>query len=242
MIILGVAALAVIAVIAVVVLVSQGGKSKPAAKPASNANPAANTNAPNANPAAVPNSTKLDSFLLGPPEVGAVVADPNMVVSDKTDGVRNPRWTLSNPACVGAYEPITEAAYKGTGYVAVAGQAVHTTGEDPTHRIFESAVAFPSADKAGAFVQASADQWKACAGQSVTLTANGKNSAWKFAEVTGAVPKIALGRTQTDTGRACHHALHASSNVVVDVLVCGPDAETGQAGRIAEQISARIGQ
>lgn len=229
LIIIGGAALAVIAVIAIVaVLATQGGKSKPAPTAA----------APNTNP----NAVNLGSYLLGPTDIGTVVADPNMVVSDKTSGMRNPRWTLSNPDCMGAYEPIADAAYKASGYSAVAGQAVHTAGEDPTHRVFESIVAFPSADKAGAFVQTSADKWKACAGQPVTLTVNGKSTGWTFGDVTGAVPRIAQRRTQTEGTRICHHVLRAASNVVIDVLVCGPDVETGQAGRIAEQISAKVGQ
>jgi serine/threonine kinase PknH len=241
MIIIGAAAVAVIAVIAVVVLFSQGGKTKQAAKPASNPNPTSAPNSP-ANSNSTANATKLDSFLLGPPDVGAVVADPNMVVSDKTSGMRNPRWTLSNPGCLGAYEPITDSVYKASGYVAVAGQVVHTAGEDPTHRVFESAVAFPSADKASAFVQTSADQWRACAGQPVTLTVNGKDTGWKFGDLAGAPPRIAQERTQTEGSRICHHALRAVSDVVIDVLVCGPDAETGQAGRIAEQIGSRVAQ
>jgi serine/threonine kinase PknH len=242
LLILGVAAVAVIAVIAVVVvLVSQGAKSKQAAKPASDANPTAAPNSP-ANSNLSANATKLDSFLLGPPDITAVVADPNMVVSEKTSGMRNPKWTLSNPDCLGAYEPIPDAAYRASGYIAVAGQAVHTPGEEPTHRVFESVVAFPSADKAAAFVQASADKWKPCAGQAVTLTYNGRDTGWKFEDVTGAPPRIAQGRTQTEGSRICHHALRAVSDVVIDVLVCGPDAETGQAGRIAEQIGSRVGQ
>ncbi|ORW96545.1 hypothetical protein AWB92_06230 [Mycobacterium sp. IEC1808] len=242
LLILGGAAVAVIAVIAVaVVLFSQGGKSKPAAKPAANPNPTAAPNAPAANSNATANSTKVDSFLLGPPDVGAVVADPNMVVSDKTSGMRNPRWTISIPDCLGAYEPIAEAAYRGSGYIAVAGQAVHTAADEPTHRVFESVVAFPSPGQASAFVQASADKWKACAGQTITLNYNERTEAWKFDDLTGAPPRIAQGRTKTD-GRICHHALRAVSDVVIDVLVCGPDAETGQAGRIAEQIGSRVAQ
>lgn len=234
LIILGAAALAVIAVVAVVVmLVTQGGKTKPAAKPATN---------PTANPNSVPNAANLESYLLGPPDIGTVVGDPNMVVSDKTDAMRNPRWTLSNPDCLGAYEPIAEATYKSSGYAAVAGQAVHTAGEDQAHRVFESVVAFPSADKASAFVQASADKWRACAGQPITMTVNGKNTGWKFADVAGSPPRIAQARTQTEGTRACHHVLHAASNVVIDVLACGPDAQTGQAGRIAEQIAGKVGQ
>lgn len=229
MIIIGVAALAVIAVVAIIaVLITQGGKSKPAPELAT--------------PNATPNSVNLDSYLLGPPDGGPVVADPNMVVSDKTSGLRSPRWTLSNPDCAGAYEPIVAAAYKPSGYTAVAGQAVHTAGEEPTHRVFESVVAFPSADKANAFVQTSAGKWKACAGQAVTLTGNGKSTGWKFGDVAGTGPRIAQQRTQTEGTRICHHVLRAAANVVIDVLVCGPDVETGQAGRIAEQISTKVAQ
>ncbi len=243
LVIIGVAAVAVIAVIAVaVVLFSQGGKSKPAAKPTSNPNPTSAANAPAANSNSTANSAKLDSFLLGPPEVGGVVADPNMVVSDKTSGMRNPRWTISIPDCLGAYEPIAEAAYRGSGYIAVAGQAVHTAADEPTHRVFESVVAFPSPDKASAFVQASTDKWRACSGQSITLNYNNRTEGWKFDDLTGAPPRIAQGRTKTEGSRVCHHVLRAVSDVVIDVLVCGPDAETGQAGRIAEQISSRVAQ
>ncbi|OBI49233.1 sensor domain-containing protein [Mycobacterium sp. E796] len=242
LIVIGAAAVVVVAIIAVVVvLMSQGGKSKPAAKPAPSPNSAAVPNSP-ANSNFSGNATKLDSFLLGPLEVGPIVADPNMVVSEKTNGMRNPKWTLSNPDCIGAYEPIADAAYKDSGYIAVAAQAVHTAGEEPSHRVFESVVAFPSADKASAFVQTSADKWRACAGQAVTLTYNGRAEGWKFAELAGDPPRIAQGRTQTEGTRICHHALRAVSDVVIDVLVCGPDAETGQAGRVAEQISARIAQ
>lgn len=243
LLILGGAAVVVVAVIAVaVVLFSQGGRSKPAAKPAANPKPTAAPNAPAANSNATANSTKVDSFLLGPPDVGAVVADPNMVVSDKTSGMRNPRWTISVPGCLGAYEPIAEAAYRGSGYLAVAGQAVHTAADEPTHRVFESVVAFPSPDKASAFVQASADKWKACAGQTITLNYNERTEGWKFDDLTGTPPRIAQGRTKTEGTRICHHALRAVADVVIDVLVCGPDAETGQAGRIAEQISSRVAQ
>jgi len=240
LIVIGAAVLAVVAVVAIVaVLITQGGKSKPAPR-AATPNTAPNT-APSSAPGSAPSAINLDSYLLGASDIGPIVADPNMVVSEKTSGMRNPRWTLSNPDCVGAFEPITDAVYRASGYTAVAGQAVHTAGEEPTHRVFESVVAFPSADQASARVQTSADKWKACTGQ-VTLTVNGKSTGWTFGDVVGTVPRIAQQRTQTEGSRICHHVLRAASNVVVDVLVCGPDAETGQAGRIAEQISAKVGQ
>ncbi|WP_156686765.1 sensor domain-containing protein [Mycobacterium sp. Marseille-P9652] len=229
----------IVAVAIVVVLATQGGKSKPASK----AGPASTTSAPagaaNTN---VTDAGRLDSYLVGAEDVGAIVGEPNLVVSEKASAMRSPRWALSNPDCLGAYEPMADAAYKGSGYTAVAGQAVHSPGEEPAHRIFESVVAFPSADKAGAFVQGSADRWKACAGQMVTTTYGGKTYGWKFDALDGTPPRIAQQRTQADGTRICHHVLRAASAVVIDVLLCGPDSEAGQAGRIAEQISAKVAQ
>ncbi|OBH05858.1 sensor domain-containing protein [Mycobacterium sp. E1747] len=244
LLIIGGAAAAVIAVIAIVVVfTTQGGKTKPTPKAGSGATSAQTAVNPAPNEPNSGNASKLDAYLLGAAEVGAVVGDPNLVVSDKAAQLRNFKPTLSNPDCKGEFEPIEESAYTGAdGYTGVSGQAVHTPGENQAHRIYEAVVQFSSPDKATAFVQASADRWKTCAGQSITLTYNGKTSEWKFGEVTGAVPKIFQERTQADGARICHHALHAESSVVVDLLLCGPDAETGQAGKLAGQIAAKVSQ
>ncbi|OBH99003.1 sensor domain-containing protein [Mycobacterium sp. E2733] len=238
LLIIGGAAAAVIAVIAIVVVfTTQGGKTKPS--------PQAGGTPSSAAPGvpAAGNASKLDSYLLGPADVGAVVGDPNLVVSDKAEQLRNFRPTLSNPDCKGVFEPIEESAYQGAdGYTGLSAQAVHSPGESQLHRIYEAVVQFSSPQKATAFVQASTDRWKACAGQSITLTFNGKSSEWKFGDVTGTVPKIFQERTQADGTRICHHALHAVSRVVVDLLLCGPDAENGQAGKLAGQIAAKVSQ
>src|SRR5580693_8437114 len=234
LIVIGAAAAAVIAAIAVVVvLVTQGGKSKPAPN-ASGVSPAG--------PAGPANATRLDTYLLGAADIGTIVADPNLVAAERTVHLRTLRETLSNVDCLGAYEPIEEAVYQPSGYTEVRGQAVQTAGEDPAHRIFESVAAFPSAEKASAFVQTSADKWKACAGQQVTTTFNDKTSAWTFGALDGAAPRIAQERKPAEGTRTCHHVLHAASSVVIDVLVCGADVAAGQAGKIAGQIAAKVGQ
>jgi serine/threonine kinase PknH len=237
MIIGGVAVAVIAAIAVVVVLATQGGNSKPAPK-------ASSPNAGNpANSAPAPTGPNLDSYLLGPAEVGAVVGDSNLVVTEKADQLRNSRTTLSNPDCRATYEPMEEPAYKSAdGYLAVSGQAVHTPGENQPHRVFESVASFSSPDKAAAFVQSSAGKWKGCAGQDVTMSFNGKTQAWKFGDVTGAPPRIYQERTQADGTRICHHTLHAVSNVVIDLLVCGPDAVNGQAGKLASEIAAKVAQ
>jgi hypothetical protein len=241
LLIIGGAALAVIAAIAiVVVLATQGGKTKPASRANPNSSSAVNSG-PGSAPTAA-NPSKLDSYLLAPADIGTVVGDQNLVASEKTEVLRNSRATLSNPDCKGAYEPIEESVYKtAEGYTSVTGQAVHSPGENPAHRVFESVAAFSSPDKAAAFVQGSADKWKACTGQSITTTFNNKTSGWTFGEVTGTVPKIYQQRTEADGARICHHTLRAVNSVVIDLLVCGPDADDGEAGKLAEQIATKIG-
>lgn len=231
----GAAAAAVAAIAIVVVLATQGGNTKPAPKASPSQTPSAATSA---------NPTKLDSYLLDPVEVGTIVGEQNMVVSDRVDQLRTSRGKLSNPDCIGAYEPIEDAAYTGAGgFVGARGQAVHSAGENPARRAFESVATFASADNARAFVDASAEKWKACAGQAVTMAVGGKTYAYTFGQVTGAAPKIAQERVPTDGGdRTCHHVLHAASEVVIDVLLCGVDVAPGEAGRIAEQISGRVAQ
>ncbi|MEE6175139.1 sensor domain-containing protein [Mycobacterium sp. 050134] len=236
LLVIGGAAAAVMAAIAVVAVVAtQGGNSKPAPKASPGQTPSATASA---------NPTKPDSYLLGAQEIGTIVGDPNMIVSDKVDQLRTTRGTLSLPDCIGAYEPIEDSAYSGaTGFVGARGQAVHSPGENQARRAFESVVTFASADNARAFVDASAEKWKACAGQAVTMAVNGKTYAYTFGQVTGVAPRIAQERVPSDGGdRVCHHVLHAASEVVIDVLLCGVDVAPGEAGRIAEQIAGRVAQ
>jgi hypothetical protein len=245
LILIGGAALAVIAVIAiVVVLTTQGGKTKPASKANPNSNsavnsaPASTPNAP-ANPAP---SAKLDSYLIGATDIGAIIADPALVAGESFSQPRSPRWSLSVPECAGTYEPAVASVYQGAnGLTAISGAVAHDPGQDQPHRVIESVAEFSTADQAGAFIQASADKWKACVGKTVTETLNGRTFDWHFADVDGAPPKIAQERTRSDNAKTCHHVLHAASNIVIDVTTCGPQAGAGEAGKIAQQISTKIG-
>ena len=245
LLIIGGAALAVVAVIAiVVVMTTQGGKTKPAPRANPNSNSAMNSgpgSAPSSGPNPTP-SSKLESYLLGTTDIGTIVADPNLVGGEKFSQPRTPKWSLSSPECAGTYEPAVATTYEGAnGLTEVSGAVAHTNGQEQAHRIIESVASFSSPDQASAFVAASADKWKACTGKSVTETLNGHTFDWSFQDVTGTAPKIAQERTRSDGARTCHHVLHAAGSVVIDVVTCGPEAGTGEAGKIAEQIAAKIG-
>jgi hypothetical protein len=245
--IIGGAALAVVAaIILVVVLTTQGGKTKPAPKAAApgsaaNSAPSAGPNV-GGNPIPNPGASSGSSPLLGTAEIGPIVGATNaLVVVDGTTQLRTLRVTLSNPGCIGAYEPITETAYNGAaGYVSVSGQSVQSPGEEPAHRVYEAVATFASPENAAAFVQSSAEKWQPCADETLTATTpKGKTLTWNFSDIVGAPPKIELEKAEPG-GRTCHHVLHAVSKSVIDVIACSPDAGTGQAGKIAELISAKV--
>ncbi len=82
------------------------------------------------------------------------------------------------------------------------------------------ALAFPSADKAGEFVQNSAEKWKNCANQTISTTNRaGETVKWALASLNGEPPSITLNETQVGASNnwGCQRALSAVSNVVVDV-------------------------
>ncbi|OOK75034.1 pknH-like extracellular domain protein [Mycobacterium kansasii] len=121
-----------------------------------------------------------------------------MMVSAHGDQLRAPQGTLSEPACLAAYEPFQESVYRPHAPTEVRSQVLHTQGENPAHRVIEAAATFPSAEKARAFVQASADKWATCANQTVKFTSSTKASEWTFGDVTGAslkLPRYALRPT-----------------------------------------------
>ena len=112
-------------------------------------------------------------------------------------------------------------------------------GDTNNHFVDQDVAAFPSTDLARNFVKTSADQWKSCAGQIVTVTYNNGNTyRWTFGELVGDAPKISQLDTQEDgRGWACQHVLSAVSNVVIDVRACAYQI-TDQASRIADEIAA----
>jgi serine/threonine kinase PknH len=228
LIIIGGAALAVIAVIAVVVvLVTQG--SGPKKSPTA------------AHPATAPTATagRLDSILLAPADVAAIMGVPNMEIANQTEQLRAPGGTFSNPDCLGAFQPIEESAYAGSGSKAVRGQQLHVPNSGV--RVYEAAVTFPGAEKAQAFVATSTDKWKACTGVPVTFTnEQNKASHWTFGNVTGAAPTITQVRTPEDPSRpSCQRVLSAVSDVVLDVEACMVNV-ADQGSQITQKLTANV--
>ena len=194
------------------------------------------SNTRSAGPAGL-SSIDLGAILLSATDLSTAMG-ANMELTTQTGQMITSSSTLSNPACLGAFEPIQTAAYQGSGYTAVRGQGMHST--TPPRRVYEAAVAFSSAESAHAFVRTSADSWNACAGQTVTVTDGSQTTPWTFAERVGAPPRIVQRHTQAIAdGRACQHVLNAVSRVVLDVVACGPSI-TDEASQITAALATRL--
>jgi serine/threonine kinase PknH len=220
LLIAGGAALAVvIAIVAAVVFFTQRPSSLPSSAPAG------------------PPASNLGSILLGAADISTIMGATEQL-ANHTEQMLTP-LTLSSPDCLGAFDPIQAPVYQGSGYTGVRGQGLHTTGDVP-HRVYQAAVGFPSVESAHAFVRTSADNWKACGGQTVTVTDGNQTIQWTFGDLSGAPPKIVQRHTHAVAGgRVCQRALSAVSHVVIDVSACGLSI-TNQAGQIADQMAAKV--
>jgi hypothetical protein len=121
---------------------------------------------------------------------------------------------------------------------------LNRAGDGNNHFVDQDVAAFPhNTDQALAFVQRSASQWKACTGQTVTVTYSGNlNYTWTVGNLTGDAPTITQSYTQEGGhGYACQRVLSAVSNIVIDVKACS-DHITEEASRIANRIAANVEQ
>ncbi|BBZ42955.1 serine/threonine-protein kinase PknH/PknJ [Mycobacterium parmense] len=183
---------------------------------------------------------RLGALLLGPAEVNSVMGSSAMQPGKPMQSMDASAVTLSLPDCQGALYTTQDPVYAGTGYTGVSGVVSSEPGDNYDHWVNQAVVAFPSAEKANSFLQSSADKWKACAGQTVTVTNKGNTYRWAFAQVQGAPPKIAVMDSQEGAdGWECQRAMSVANNVVVDVNACGYHI-SNQGTAIADKIAGKI--
>jgi serine/threonine kinase PknH len=234
LIIIGGAALAVIvAVVVAVVFMTQTSGPKKTPASARNAAP----EAPGQVPPAPGTTARLDSVLLSAQQVNDIMNPPTPmeVSNDQTASGLRQDESLSNPACIGAFDPIRQAAYAGYKPTGVLGQGLATS--DFSYRVYQAAVSFQTAAQAQEFVTASAGKWKACDNLSVLFN---KKANWTFGKLTGAPPRITQPRMPGDPSRAaCERVLSAVSDVVLDVLACAVGIHD-QGGQITDQMAANV--
>ncbi|OBG63977.1 serine/threonine-protein kinase PknH/PknJ [Mycobacterium sp. E3339] len=183
---------------------------------------------------------RLSALLLGASDINSVMSSSTMEPGKPIQAMDTSALTVSQPDCQGALYTTQSPVYAGTGYSAVSGLVSSEPGDNYDHWVNQAVVLFPSADKAKAFLQNSAEKWKGCAGKTVTVTNKGKTYRWTFAQLQGAPPKIAVLDTQEGAdGWECQRAMGTANNVIVDINACGYHI-SDQGTQIVDKIVAKI--
>ncbi|MGB9226073.1 sensor domain-containing protein [Mycobacterium sp.] len=183
---------------------------------------------------------RLSAMLLTASDINAAMGASNIKARNPITTMDNTSPTVSQPNCLGALYTSQDSVYAGSGYTGVNALVLSEPGDDNDHWVSQAAVAFPSTDKAKAFLQSSQSKWKSCAGKTVTSKGSSSTSTWTFADVDGAPPRITILVTQEGAnGWECERAMSVENNVIVDVNACGYKI-TDQAGQIADKIVAKV--
>ncbi|WP_422746250.1 sensor domain-containing protein [Mycobacterium sp. WMMD1722] len=191
-------------------------------------------------PADVPPLTEaqLDRVLLSIGELNGIVGATQMIVTSELDEMTDHSADMSDPTCLGAIYGAEDPVYADSGWTAVRDQVAREPQDDNDHWVEQTAVLYPSAEKAQGFLDSSRDTWEKCQDGDVTVDDGSSTFVWEMAPVSFDGGLLTQMSEQRDAdGWACQHALSAVSNVTVEAWACGY-AITDEAATIATEMVA----
>jgi PknH-like extracellular domain len=165
---------------------------------------------------------ELDDVLLSIGEVNGIMRSTHMKVTSELEEMTDHSGEVSDPDCLGAIYGAEEPVYAGSGWTAMRDQVVREPGEDNEHWVEQTAVLYPSAEKAQKFFDDSKSSWENCGGYSVSVDDGEATYLWEIEELTAEDTLLTQVTTQEDAdGWACEHALSVVSNVTAEAWACG---------------------
>jgi outer membrane murein-binding lipoprotein Lpp len=194
----------------------------------------------NAAPVNVPPLTeaKLDDVLLSIGELNGIMGSSQMKVTSELDEMTDHSGEVSDPDCLGAIYGAEEPVYAGSGWTALRDQVAREPGEDNEHWVEQTAVLYPSAEKAQKFFDESKSSWKGCAGYSVSVDDEAATYLWQIDSLTSEDSLITQMTAQEDAeGWGCQHAMSVVSNVIIEAWACGYSIKD-EAATLANEMTA----
>jgi outer membrane murein-binding lipoprotein Lpp len=185
---------------------------------------------------------KLDDVLLSIGELNGIMGSTQMKVTSELQEMTDHSGEVSDPDCLGAIYGAEEPVYAGSGWTAMRDQVAREPGEDNEHWVEQTAVLYPSAEKAQKFFDDSKSSWEKCSGYSVSVDDADATYLWQIDNVTSQDSLISQPTAQEDAGGwACQHALSVVSNVTVEAWACSYDVKD-EAATIANDMVANAGK
>jgi hypothetical protein len=199
-----------------------------------------NAESPTTTPSMIPRpvvARELPGLLLSPEQVNAAMGATAMTVTDTQTAMSDNSATMAPAVCLAIDGAAEAAVYANSGYWAERDQSLND-GDNFTHYLKQAVVLFPLVEKAGAFLEASAQQWPAC--HQYTHLQSG--SQWSVGQISNANGTLSATVTELNAsapGWGCGRALALKNNVIIDINTCSADP-ADSAVRIANQIAANV--
>jgi PknH-like extracellular domain len=183
---------------------------------------------------------ELVELLLSPDEVNAIVGATGMAVTSTQTSMSDNSATMAPQECLAIDGAAEAPIYGNSGYWAERDQSLND-GDNFTHYLKQAVVLFPTVEIAGAFLDASAEQWPACRQYTHTQS----ETQWSVGQISNANRTLSTTATQQNAsapGWACGRALALRNNVVIDINTCSADPADSAltiVDRIAANVTAR---
>jgi PknH-like extracellular domain len=180
---------------------------------------------------------ELAELLLSPEQVNVAMGVTGMTVRTTQTSMSDNSATMAPPECLAVDGAAEGPVYANSGYWAERDQSLND-GDNFTHYLKQAVVLFPYMEKAGAFFDASAQQWPACTQYSHTQT----ESQWSVGQISntnGTLSTTTTLQNASAPGWACGRAIAHKNNVIIDINTCSADP-ADSAVKIADQIAANV--
>ena len=180
---------------------------------------------------------ELAGLLLSPEQVNAAMGATGMTVTSTQTSMSDNSATMAPQECLAIDGAAEAPVYASSGFQAERDQSLND-GDHFTHYLKQAVVLFPTMEKAGAFFDASTQQWPAC--RQYTHTQSG--SLWAVGPISNTNGTLSTTATQQNAnapGWGCGRALAIRNNILIDVNTCSANP-ADSALNIANQIAAKV--
>ncbi len=168
----------------------------------------------------------LDSLLLSPAEVDAVMGTSGIVRQPATSEMNDHHDVVTNTNCLGVWQTDESAIYQNTGFTGVRRQSLRIPDSELwTDFVVQSVVTYPSAQAAHTFFTDSADRWSKCVNHRLNIAVGTAPApGWQSGELTRTDTELtmAVTRQSGDQTRSCERVLALKSNAIIDAEACQP--------------------
>lgn len=185
--------------------------------------------------------SQLDDVLLSIDDINEIMGSDTMEITGELDEMVDHSGDVSEPDCLGSIFGAEQPVYGDSGYTAVRDQVSREPDEDNAHWVEQTAVLYPSADKAQRFFDDAQSSWDSCAGTSIAIDDGTDSYTWQIKDLSATDTVLTQITTQDDAdGWECQHALSTVTNVIVEAWACSYGAGNEGADIAAKMVDNAV--